>query len=283
MKRAGLFLPALAFLAAGLLPGAEAYRREGIDSYAEELSLRLWGGAARQEMYDARVAILDENAQMHATDWSRSINERSLKQALGGGFEVSYGFFRDVKLTLALEGRGSSAGGWFQGEHSNTAVHPTQGRQRQRVDRESRYTAFGQEGGVTVLLREFGWSRFALTGRLGRHALAGAMERGSDTGPLRSFWWKRELSGNAPSGMAGVEWEWFAPPRPLPLSGFMVIGYRWLEFSRVSVDYSDSRGVVQSGAYMDRDGRRRSFDMSGPEFRFGLQIVTPFTFDVFAE
>jgi hypothetical protein len=161
-------------------------------------------------------------------------------------------------------------------------IDPVQGLWRERVDRLSRYSLFGLEAGATVLLREFGWCRIGLTGRAGWHELAGASEQGEESGPFRNFWWSRKLSGSAPGVMAGVEWEWF-PSRSVPLSGFLLLGYRMLVISDVSFNYIDSNGLIGSGSLRNADGTRAVYDCRGPEFRFGIQwsfFVAPSAFEV---
>ena len=234
MRIAGVF--AILAIASGQASGS--WNPDPVASYGQQLSIRLWGEAAGWDMYLARVAIHDENRRMQSDSWDGSIGEGALDQALGGGFEVAYGVFPDVKFHLALEGAGASAQGTFRGKGSRMVIDPVQGLWRERVDRLSRYSLFGLEAGATVLLREFGWCRIGLTGRAGWHELAGASEQGEESGPFRNFWWSRKLSGSAPGVMAGVEWEWF-PSRSVPLSGFLLLGYRMLVISDVSFNYID--------------------------------------------
>jgi len=277
MPRLGCaLLLALATLGEGQPAGAQARFRpqEGLspNTYEQQLSIRLWGGVAKLEMFDTRVAIRDENSLMWSDGWTGEVNEGRLTRALAGGFEVSYGLYPDVKFLLALEGRGTSAQGVFEG------VGPKMG---QRVDRLSRYAVFGQEAGATVLLREFGWFRLGLTGRGGVHQLAGGVERGREDGPQNTHWWSRKLSGTAFGGLVGIEWEWLKPPKTFPLAGFILLGYRWLAFKRVSFNFSDANGIKLSGGYKNPDGRHRVFDFSGPEARFGLQVMIPFALPTF--
>jgi len=248
------------------------------DAYEDQLGLRLWFGAGQPELYDARVAIHDENSAMQADAWDGTIGESALHTAMAGGLEVSYGWFANAKFLLALEGSGSAAQGTFTGEGVHTVTDPILGLERQTVDRLTRLPEFGQEIGATVLLRGYEWCRFGLTLRAGPHELAGATERGNETGPLRSYWWNRDLSGTALGGLFGIEWEWLTPPPSLPfaLTGFVLVGYRWLQFNSVRFTYDDATGSHVTGGYTNADGTRRVLDFSGPVARFGLQL--PFSF-----
>lgn len=248
------------------------------DTYQDQLGIRAWFGAAQPELFDARVAIHDENAMMQADSWKGTINQAGLREALAGGLEVSWGAFADAKLVLALDGSGSAAHGTFEGQGAKTFTDPVLGLQRQMVDRVTRLSEFGQEIGVTVLLRGFEWCRFGLTVRGGPHELAGATERGNETGPLRNYWWNRDLSGTGAGGLLGVEWEWLQAPPSLPfaVTGFVLAGYRFLQFRSVHFDYSDSTGTHVTGGYNNPDGTHRLYDFSGPIVRVGLQL--PFNF-----
>ncbi len=264
--------------ALGLAAAAGAVERVPADTYDQQLGIRAWFGAAQPDLYDARVAIHDENWAMQNDWWKGTIDEGALRSALAGGVEVSWGFFPDVKLLLALDGSGSSARGTFEGQGPKTAVDPVTGLQRQVVDRLTRLPEFGQEVGATVLLRGFEWCRFGATLRLGPHELAGAVERGTETGPLRTYWWNRDLTGTGAGGLFGLEWEWLDSPPSLPVAvtGFVLVGYRWLQFRSVHFSYDDSNGGHVTGGYKNPDGTQRVLDFGGPVVRIGLQL--PFSF-----
>lgn len=263
-----------------LAEGRRLRPQDGIvaDSYERQLAVRLWVGGASQNMYDSRVAIREENRMMLSSGlWLGTVDDSAVTEALAGGLEVAYGFTPDLKAFMALETRGTSAGGVFDGVGSNAVTDPLLGVLRQQVTRTNRYAAFGPEVGATLLMREYGWSRFGLTGRIGVHSFSGSSERGEEDGPIRTFWWERKLSGTAVGGLVGVEWEWLTPLRPLPFTGYFTFGYRWLRFGKVSFDYADSTGIEESGAYKNPDGTFRRFDFSGPEVRIGLQVLVPYS------
>jgi hypothetical protein len=269
------------WLAAVLIIGARgAAAIDGLpsDTYQDQLGIRLWLGAAQPDLYDARVAIHDENWAMQNDSWNGAIGESALHAAMAGGLEVSYGLLADAKFLLALDGSGSAAHGHFEGQGPKTLADPIKGLERQEADRLERLPEFGQEVGATVLLRGYEWCRFGLTVRAGPHELAGATERGSEYGPLRTYWWNRDLSGTGVGGMLGLEWEWLTPPPSLPfaLTGFVLVGYRWLQFRSVRFDYTDATGAHVTGGYKNADGTNRVLDFSGPVARFGLQL--PFSF-----
>jgi hypothetical protein len=233
-----------------------------------QVGIGLLFGMARQDMYAARVALHDENARMSESWWTGSISEGDLTQVVSGGMEISYGFYDQIRLLVALEGRGASATGSFQGLGPNLG---------QSASRLSRYSVFSQELGATVILREYGWCRIGLTGRLGAYELAGAVERGRESGSLRNSWWNRRLSGTAPGVMLGVEWEWLPLGEifSLPLAAWVTAGYRWIEFNKVTYRYSDNTGLVSSDVVKDVNGNTLMFDFSGAEARIGIRLVIP--------
>lgn len=248
------------------------------DTYQDQLGIRLWFGAAQPDLYDARVAIHDENFALQGDNWDGTIGESALRAAMAGGLEVSYGWLPDVKFLVELAGSGSAAQGTFEGQGPKTYLDPINGLERQQIDRLTRISEFGQEAGATVLMRSFEWCRFGLTLRAGPHELAGATERGNESGPLRSYWWNRDLSGTAFGALLGIEWEWLTPPPSLPFSvtGFVLVGYRWMQFRSVRFVYDDSTGAHVAGGYKNLDGTNRALDFSGPVARIGLQL--PFSF-----
>jgi len=270
----------LACIAVLSAPPAGAQDGAGIpaDTYGQQLGVRLYGAAAQPDLFAARVAIHEENADRQASSWAGSMTESELRSALGGGLEVSYGFLDDVKFLVELGGFGSSASATFTGFGANSVVDPVLGRLNQRLERVNRYSVFGQNLGATVLLRSFEWCRFGLTFRLGACELAGAVERSDSSGPLGTSWWNRTLSGSTAATFIGLEWEWLsmAPALGLPVSGYATVGYRQLRFSTVKASYTDSAGTVLDGDYTNADGTRRALDFSGPEARIGLQIGISF-------
>jgi hypothetical protein len=262
-----------------IVPSQEAAGENPAASYAGQAVVGLWGELAKQDMYEARVALHDENARTVSGAWAGSTREDDLRQAFGGGLEISYGFFDQVKILLALEGRGGSAEGSWEGIGPNVLVDSKSGAilGAQRVARLSRYSVFGAEAGATVLLREYGWCRIGLTGRAGLFELAGAVERGREYGPIRNTWWNRDLSGTAPGILLGLEWEWLPLARvfSLPVGARVNLGYRWLQFNKVSYNYSDSTGLKSSGVMRDGVGNTLWLDFSGPEARVGLLLIVP--------
>ncbi|MEK7475039.1 MAG: hypothetical protein AAB152_05330 [Candidatus Coatesbacteria bacterium] len=245
------------------------------DTYAQQLSVRLYGAAAQPDLYAARVAIHDENPAVRGAGWTGSISESSLRHALGGGLEVSYGFLDDVKFLFDLGGFGSAAEGTFTGYGANSVVDPVLGRLSQRLHRVNRYPVFAQTLGATLLLRSFEWCRFGLTLRVGVCELAGATERAESSGPLGTSWTSRKLTGTAPAAFVGFEWEWLstAAALGLPMAGYAMLGYRQLQFTSVTAGTTDSTGLSLTGDYLNDDGTRRTLDLSGPEVRIGVQFA----------
>jgi hypothetical protein len=261
----------LAAAAAALAAGAGASSLG--PGWRDDLTLRLWGGLARPGLYDARVAVHDENAAMRASNWEGGIPESDLARALSGGFEAGYGVTDDLRLTAALEGSGSSAEGAFDGVGPRTIVDPVLGLRRQRVDRLTRLAAFAQMGGASFRLRDLGWCRVNASLHAGAAQLAGSVERGAESGPFGESFWSRKLRGAAPAFRAALEWEWPRLSAGLPLGLFASIGWRHLEFRRVRFDYADSAGTRISGGYKNPDGTHRRFDFSGPDVRAGAAIT----------
>jgi hypothetical protein len=263
-----------AWLAAGPAPAQESVSVPA-DTYARQLSVRLYGAAARPDLYAARVAIHDENPAVQGAGWTGSIGDASLRHALGGGLEVSYGFLDDVKFLVELGGFGSSATGTFTGWGANSVVDPVLGRLSQHLHRVDRYPVFGQTLGATLLLRSFEWCRFGLTLRVGACELAGATERAESSGPLGTSWMSRKLTGTAPAVLVGLEWEWLSAAAALgfPLTGYAMLGYRQLQFTSVTASTTDSTGLHLTGDYLNDDGTHRTLDLSGPEVRIGIQIA----------
>ena len=256
-------------------PGDLRYPPLPGDTYADQLCLRWWGGLARPDLYAARVAIHDENNALRSDFWEGGIAEGALTTGVAAGVEAGYGIAPAVRLLAALTVSGVSAQGTFDGLGPKTVLDPATGLQRQHVDRLTRFTEMGQEAGATLLVRDFGWCRFGLTGRLGIHELTGALERGRESGPFGSHWWNRQLTGIAPSIAGGLEWEWLVAPQalPFPLTGFVHLGWRWLDFTGVSFAYTDDTGAVLTGTWANGDGTHRALDFSGPEIRLGLQVA----------
>lgn len=278
MRRAAVLALAVSVTAAACAAAgpvrAQDYGAQPADSYLGELDVRLFFTVARPDLYGARVVLHDENGVMQNSAWTGSIPEGNLQRALGGGLEVSYGPYADVKFLAALEGSGSSAQGSFTGTGPRTFTDPVAGRLAQRMDRLSRYPVFGQFVGATVLMRSFDWCRFGLSLRAGACELAGAVERGSESGPFGQSWWRAQLSGTAPAAFVGLEWEWLATANALgiPLAGYASIGYRMVQFSTVGLSYADSDGFRRTGDWTNADGTHRVLDLSGAEVRIGVQI-----------
>ena len=243
---------------------------EAAGGYDRELGIRLLFSASNPSMFHARLAIRDDNAAtVAAGTWTGGVSDNALGRALGGGLEASWGVLPDLRLLAAIEGRGAAATGSFTGAGANTKTDPVLGLQRQMLDRTARYPALGEELGVTVLLRDLGWCRLGLTARAGVWELADAHEEGTETGPLRTFAWARNLSATAPGGLLGLEWEW----TPGPVAAFVSFGYRELIFRDVRYDRSDSAGVQTSGDYKFPDDTRFQLDFSGPELRLGVEAL----------
>lgn len=251
------------------------------DSYARQFCLRLQGGLTHPELTEARISLHDENALMRATGWTGAgIAEGDASRGYGGGFEASYGVSGDVKVSLAFEGLGASAEGGFEGNGAGTTtVDPVLGILRQRVTRLDRYAAAIQWAGATVLLRDFEWSRLGLVAKAGVVELAGAVQRGHESGPLRDYWWQRTLEGTAPAVWLGLEWEWLMPAAALriPLSGFFSLGGRWSDIRAITGTHTDSTGARSTGAWKNPDGTHRTLDLSGMEIRLGLQLLFDLT------
>ncbi len=242
-------------------------------SYAGQWSLRWWGGVIRPDLYGARVALHDENSAMQSDSWTGAIPEGDLLTAVAGGVAFGWGATPDLKLTLDLDVAGAAAAGAFTGTGFRTAVDPMSGLETQRVARLTRLTETGQEAGVTLLVREFGWCRIGVAARVGWHELVASVERGRESGPYGTRWWNRALSASAPSLAGAVECEWLTPVAwlPFPLTGFINAGWRWLEFSTIESDDTDGGGAALHGRYNNPDGTHRTLSMTGPEIRIGLQ------------
>lgn len=271
---------ALLLLGAVLPAAARESRIAPPDSYARQLSLRIQGGLTHPELTEARMSLHDESGLMRSTGWTGGIDEGDVSRGYGGGLEAAWGLTGDVKVSLALEGLGASAAGNFEGNGpGTTTMDPVLGVLRQRVTRLDRYAAALQWVGATVLLRDFEWSRLGLVGKAGAVELAGAVERGRESGPLRQYWWQRTLSGAAPAIWIGLEWEWLAPAASLgvPLSGFVSLGGRWADVRNITGTHTDSTGASTTGAWKHPDGTHRTLDFSGMEIRFGLQLLFDLT------
>ncbi len=250
------------------------------DTYRHQLGLRLHGGLAHLTLTDARIVLHDENQDMRATGWTGGLGEGELGRGYTGGFAASWGVTGDVKVTFAFDGFGASAEGEFTGNGPATTTYdPVLGVQRQSITRLERYTAVTGMLGATVLLREFGWSRIGLAAAAGAAGLAGAVERGNETGPIRSYWWQRTLAGAAPAFRVGLEWEWLAPAAALgiPLSGYLDLGWRYAHVRGVQGTHTDSTGARTTGAWKNPDGTHRTLDLSGIEVRVGLQLLFDLT------
>lgn len=246
--------------------------------YGQELTVRLWGGLGSALNYDARIGAHDETLALAVDNWNGAIDETALGRVTAGGGEVSWGIDPQVKLLLALEGRGVSAQSTFTGEGpAHTVVLAGGGLAHQTIDRLDRYSAAGAEVGATFLVRELGeTSRLGLTLRLGMHTLAGSLERGHETGPQRDYWWERDLTGTAVGGLLGLEWEWTQPWPSFPVTGFLLAGYRTLNFGHISFSYADSTGATVTGGWNTPAGGRRSVDFSGAEIRLGVELISVF-------
>jgi hypothetical protein len=266
---------ALAACLAAARAGAQDAAPLPAETYQDQLTVRLYGSTGRLDLYTARVAIHDENGARQDSFWTGSIYDGGLRDALGGGLEISWGALEDVKFLFELGGFGSAATGTFTGTGPNAVTDPVLGRLAQRVDRVSRYPVFTQVLGATVLMRSFEWCRFGLTGRLGVCELAGAVERGSSSGPFGRSWWSQGLSGTAPSVFFGIEWEWLSAATSLgsPVTGVVLLGYRMLQFTSVTAAYADSSGVSRTSDWTNPDGSHRTLDLSGPEARIGIQMA----------
>lgn len=260
-----------------LVSGLVAASAGWADTYEGELGVRIWAMGGAPRMLEQRIAIREENLTLSSDDWTGGVTEVTLGQSLGAGLEISYGVFPNFKFLLALEGRGTYAKGSLEGVGSRVYVDPALGLLRQEAERVTRLAEGGVSLGATALLRDMSWARVGLTGRIGLHQLSGAFERWEETGPLGENWWKRSLSGYAPSGFLGLELELACrnPRRCNPVSGFAMAGYRTLGFRRVTGTYTDATGVVWKSAVLDSDGSRRILDFSGPEVCVGLQMVFP--------
>lgn len=279
LRRAGLLLAA--GWTAQTAPAHES-RLAPPDSYARQVSLRLHGGLTHLALTEARLSLHDETRDMRDAGWSGGIAEGDVSRGYGGGFEASYGLRDDVKVTIGFEGLGSSAEGEFEGDSPATTIpDPVLGVLRQRVTRLDRYTAAIQWIGATILLRDFEWSRLGFVAKAGAVELAGAVQRGRESGPLNTSWWQRSLEGAAPAMLIGLEWEWLAPAAALgiPLSGYVSLGGRYADLRNITGTHTDSTGARTTGAWKNPDGTHRTLDLSGMEIRFGLQLLLDLTPD----
>ena len=232
-------------------------------SFKDELGIRLWGGLFKADMYDMQRFAMAQNDQMVSGGWEGDFKVGNLTRGAGAGIELSWGVLPDVRVVAAVEGRGVSAGG----DYRNVAG--------QEATLSSGLSACGVEGGATFLLRSFeDWCRINLTVRAGAHRLYWSYIGYEETGPSGDISSSTKLQSMAPGGMVGLEWEWLTPvpSLPFPLTGFILAGYRFLSFSKI--DYvTDSGGTRDTGVLEGPDGKWISMDFSGPEVRFGLQIV----------
>jgi hypothetical protein len=245
--------------------------------YEGELGIRIWGGYVQPSLFDARVQAYDEDAWLKGQNWSGLLNADDLSYGAAAGAEASWGFHPKARVLVAFEGGGTSASARYEGQGPRTFDDPYRGLMRQRMGRLDRYSQAGIEAGLTLLLTDFEWCRLGLTGRAGIHRLSAAVERGNDWGPYGDHWWNRSLTGTAPGGMLGIEWEMPDPFPSLPfgLGGYVLAGYRVLEFRRIDYRYTDSAGISDKGLARLSDGSRFTLDFGGPELRFGVQATIP--------
>ena len=116
-----------------------------------------------------------------------------------------------------------------------------------------------------------------MTARVGAHVLSGSRATWEEKGGLAGkYSATSQYSGTAVGGMVGLEWEYFFASRSGTAPGmFLMAGYRYQSFGRVSFKSRDSSGVKASGDWRNADESRVVVDMSGLDLRLGLELAIP--------